>query len=79
MAEAIRERRGSSFYLSEDTFDGVPIPIWFISESVAVVGKNLGEIRGVIDENRDLSQVTAVVKLVKKPASRHLGCRRIQL
>jgi hypothetical protein len=56
-----------SFYPTKDTFDAVPIPTWFVSESVPVVGKDAREIRCVVDENRDLSQVTAVVKLAKGP------------
>lgn len=78
MTETIRERRGSPFYVSKHTFDAVPIPIWFTSESVAVAGENTCEIRCVINENRGFSQVTAVMKLAEKPPRRGFVRRWIQ-
>jgi L-rhamnose isomerase len=72
IAEAIRERIDSSFYISRDTFGAVSIPIRFVSDSVAVVGTDAREIRCAIDENRGFNRVAAVVKLVEKSPRRPL-------
>jgi len=49
MAETIREQKGLPFYLSENTFDSIPIPTRFVSVSVAIVGKDAREARCIID------------------------------
>jgi hypothetical protein len=64
MAETIRKRRSSSFYLSKDTFDSVPIPAVNHLELVAIVRKNGRIVFGVVDEKQHVVELIASVKLV---------------
>jgi hypothetical protein len=70
MAEAIRKRRSSPLYLSEDTFDGVPRAVAHHLEVVAVGPQYLDEVVGVVDEERHAVELIAAVQICQKPPRR---------
>jgi hypothetical protein len=64
VAEAVRERNRSSFYLSENTFDSVAISLGFVSEIEAMELAGVLEGGVVIDEERGVIDVVFLAKLI---------------
>ena len=63
--ERIRERRGSSFYLTKDTFDNVSIATAAHTKSEAESVECSFEVRGVIDEKRDVRHLLFLSEFTK--------------
>jgi len=61
MATTSCERRCSAFYFTEDTFDGVPIPIRNHLESIPIFVENRAEIARTIDEKLGITELASSV------------------
>ena len=63
------------FYISKDTFDGVPISMWNHLKSVAILIEDIHQVIGIIDEKFDVIKSISSMELGEKP-SRRLFRRR---
>ena len=70
MAKTRCKRRGSSFYLPEDTFDGIPIPAYHHLESMAIFIENIDQIIGLNDEEFDAIELVTSMQIGQKPPRR---------
>ena len=66
MAETVRKRERSSFYLAENTFDAVPIPAAFVSGIEAVPLQCRFELVRISDEKHGVVDIVFLLTLSKK-------------
>jgi hypothetical protein len=75
MAETVAKRRGSSFYLAEDTFGAIPISVAFILKSEASSVERGLEVGCAIYEKQALFDIVFLPEFPEKNL-RQSGCIR---
>jgi hypothetical protein len=63
----------------KDTFSSIPISIANHLKLIAIFGKNWAKIIGIINEEFDIIELVASVKLGEKPSRRLFCCGRIEV
>jgi len=66
VTEAITKRGSTSFYLSKDTFDSIPISVANRLKSESCSSQCSGEVLCVIDEKHGIFNVVFLTKLSQK-------------
>jgi hypothetical protein len=66
MAKTVAKRRGSTFYLAEDTFSAVPISVAFILKSEPCTVKRSLEVGCAINEKQTLFDVVFLPEFPKE-------------
>ena len=61
VAETVRERSSSSFYLSKDTFDAVGISVAFVAEIETVTTARVFQCRRTVDEKHGVRKTRCVL------------------
>ena len=76
MTETICKLVCSAFYLSEDTFDAVPIPVYFLLESEPVAVERSLQSRRFIDEKDSVNHEMFLAEFGKEHLGHALCSRR---
>ena len=66
VTETVRKRRGSSFYLSKDTFNGIPEAVDLNPVFESLLTERGFEVSGVIDEKHGVVDVVFLDQLREK-------------